>query len=227
MPEQSVSSSHGKVRLPGLDPEVTPMIGLGLSVTGILLGLRPRLAPWSLALTALTALLYRDPERTTPEAAGAFFAPTDGVVTGVGETYEHRFLHTDAVQLSIESSPLDVPVQRSPVAGTVAYLERVAGAYRPLWELHGAPPEQRECQYIGILAECGPVLLAVSVGPLARRIACRVSVGDQVGAGARLTTVRFGARVELLVPRDVIEWLPAPGDRLRAGVSTVGRMAPL
>jgi phosphatidylserine decarboxylase len=224
MPEQTVSSSHRQVRLPGLDPEVTPVIGLGLSVTGVLLGLRPRLAPWSLALTALAALLYRDPERATMEATGTFVAPADGVVTGVDETYEHRFLHTDAVRLTIEASPLDVPVQRSPVAGTITYLEHVAGAYRPLWDLYGPAPHHSERQYVGIAAECGLVLLAITAGPLARRIACRVSVGDQVEAGARLTTVRFGARIELMIPRDVIERLPAPGDQLRAGVSSVGRM---
>lgn len=227
MPEQSVSSSHGKVRLPGLDPEVTPVIGLGLSVTGILLGLRPRLAPWPLALTALAALLYRDPKRDTPESAGAIFAPADGIVTAVDEQYEHRFLHTDAIRLSIAASALDVPVQRSPAAGTVTYLEHVAGAYRPIWSARAAAPERSECQYIGLAAEWGPILLIIAAGPLGRRVSCRVAVGDRVEAGARLATVRFGARIDLLVPRDVVDRLPAPGDQLRAGVTPVGRVVPL
>src|SRR3712207_7145072 len=53
----------------------------------------------------------------TPDAAETVFAPADGVVIGVEELYEHRFLHTDAVRLAIAVSPLDVPVHRSPVAG--------------------------------------------------------------------------------------------------------------
>ena len=51
------------------------MVGVGLGLTGLLLGLRPRLAAWPLALTAVAALLYRDPDRVTPDTPGAIFAP--------------------------------------------------------------------------------------------------------------------------------------------------------
>lgn len=227
MPEQSVSTSDGKVRLPGLDPAATPVIGIGIGLTGILLGLSPRLAAWPLALTAVAALLYRDPERTTPESANALFAPADGALLAIAEEYEHRFLHTDAVRLSINVSPLNVPVQRSPAAGTVAYLEHVAGVYRPLWELPGAVQEQGERQFIGITAHWGPLLLAITAGPLGRRIGCRLSIGDQVSAGERLATVRFGAQVDLLLPRDVVDRLPTLGAELVAGVSPLGRVVPL
>ncbi len=54
------------------------MIGLGLGPTGLMLGLRPRLAPVSLALTAAAALLYRDPDRTTPTETASLFASPMG-----------------------------------------------------------------------------------------------------------------------------------------------------
>ncbi len=224
MPEQIVSTTR-KTRLPGIDPEAAPLIGLGLGVTGILLGLRPRLAAWPLALTAVAALLYRDPNRLTPDEAETVFAPADGMVIGVEELYEHRFLHTDAIRLAIAVSPLDVPVHRSPVAGHVAYLEHIPGEYRPIWDLRAA--EHNERQYIGIKAEWGPLLLALIAGPLARRITCRVNLGDRVDAGTRLSTVRFGARVDLLLPRDVIEGIPGSGARLRAGATRIGQLVPL
>lgn len=224
MPEQTVSSPR-KVWLPGLDPEATPVIGLGLGLAGILLGLRPRLAIWPLVITAGAALLYRDPERATPDNAVSIFAPADGVVNGVEELYEHRFLHTDAVRLSIAVSPVDVPVQRSPTSGIVAYLEHIPGEYRPVWDVRAA--EHNERQYIGVKTEWGPLLMALIAGPLARRIVCRVSIGDRLEAGARLGTVRFGARVDLLVPRDAVEGLPPVGERLRAGVTAIGQVVPL
>ena len=68
MPEQSISTLR-KARLPGLDADATPVIGVGLGLTGIMLGVRPRLAPVSLALTAAAVLLYRDPDRATPDEA--------------------------------------------------------------------------------------------------------------------------------------------------------------
>lgn len=201
------------------------MLGVGLGLTGLLLGLRPRLAAWPLALTAVAALLYRDPDRVTPETPDAIFAPADGVVIGVEDLYEHRFLHTDAVRLAIAASPFDVPVHRSPAAGRVGYLEHVAGEYGPIWDLSAA--ERNERQYIGVKTEWGPILLALIGGPLARRMTCHVGMGEQLEAGTRLGTARFGARADLLLPRDAVEQLPAPGARVYAGVTRIGRIVPL
>ena len=224
MPEQTIPSSR-KPKLPGLDSEVTPMLGVGLGLTGLLLGLRPRLAAWPLALTAVAALLYRDPDRVTPDTPDVIFAPADGVVIGIEDLYEHRFLHTDAVRLAIAASPFDVPVHRSPAAGSVAYLEHIPGEYGPIWDLGAA--ERNERQYIGIKADWGPLLLTLISGPLARRLTCRVSTGDRLEAGTRLCTARFGARVDLLLPRDVIDQLPPLGSRLYAGVTQAGRIVPM
>lgn len=226
MPDESTSPEH-RVRIPGLDPDATPMVSIGLGLTGLLLGLRPRLAAWPLALTAAAALLYRDPERSTPDAPGALFAPADGLVTDVEELYEHRFLHTDAVRLTIMVSPLHVPVQRCPATGTVSYLEYVLGEPRATWDMRSGDPEHGACQYIGISTDWGPVLLAISASALTRRIICRVGLGDYVEAGSRLSTVRFGARVDLLLPRDVVEGLPHTGEQVQAGITRIGSVVPL
>jgi phosphatidylserine decarboxylase len=224
MPEPSISTPR-KARFPGLDAEATPVIGLGLGLTGLILGLRPRLAPLSLALTAAAALLYRDPERATPAETASIFAPADGMVVGVEELYEHRFLHTDAVRLTIAVSLFDVPVHRSPASGLVAYLEHIPGAYRPAWDVRST--EQSERQYIGIKTAWGPLLMAIVAGPLGRRLDCQVGLGDRLRAGARLSKARFGSRVELLLPRDAAEGLPELGDRLRAGTTRIGHVVPL
>jgi phosphatidylserine decarboxylase len=220
---QTTSTPH-KSRLPGLDAEATPVIGLGLGLTGLMLGLRPRLAPVSLALTAAAVLLYRDPERVTPDETAALFAPADGVLIGVEELYEHRFLHTDAVRLAIVVSPIDVPVHRSPAAGVVAYLEHIPGAYRSAWDARA--DEHGERQYIGIKTGWGPLLLVISAGPLKRRITSQVRLGEHIQAGARLSKARFGSRVELLLPRDAVGELPEIGDRLHAGATRIGHVVP-
>src|SRR6266511_3700706 len=224
MPQQTVSTTR-KAKLLGFDPEAMPVLGVGLGLTGLMLGLRPRLAAWPLALTAVAALLYRDPDRVTPDESEVLYAPADGTVIGVEELYEHRFLHTDAVRIAIAASPFDVPVHRSPTAGTVAYLEHAFGEYRPIWDMRAADYNER--QYIGIQTEWGPLLLQIIGGPLARRVASRVSRGEWVDAGTRLGTVRLGARVDLLVPYDVVHELPAIGSHVKAGVTRIGRIVPL
>lgn len=223
MPEETVATPQ-KPRLPGLDAAATPLIGLGLGLTGIALGFKPRLAAVPLALTAVAAILFRDPKRRTPNDTHALFAPADGTLAAIEELYEHRFLHTDAIRLVINVAPLDVPVQRSPTKGVVRYLEHVPGEGRALWERN--EPE-RERLYIGINALWGPILLTLHAGPLTPAIECGLEEGASLVPGTRLATARFGARVDLILPADVVESLPAVGDILRAGTSRVGCVAPV
>jgi phosphatidylserine decarboxylase len=223
MPDQTIHSDERQTRIPGFDAEATPLFGLGLGLTGLALGVRPRLAAVPIALTALAALLYRDPTRATPDIPSIVFAPADGQVQGINELYEHRFLHTDAARIAIATSPLNVPVTRSPAAGSVRYLEHVSGEYRPAWDVEAT--ERNERNYIGIETRWGPLLVVQYAGPLARRIACRVQLGDDVGAGERIGAVRFGARTDLILPRDAVSLLASVGSSLMGGLSRVGKVS--
>ncbi|MFP4440433.1 MAG: phosphatidylserine decarboxylase [Chloroflexaceae bacterium] len=224
MSEQIIDNTQTQ-HIPGIDAEATPFLSVGLGLTGLALGLRPRLAPLPLALTALTALLYRDPERQTPTDPTTLFAGADGTILEVNEFYEHRFLHTDALCIATGLSPFDVPVQRSPVSGTVTYVERVSGDYRPVND--PLATEQNTRTYIGIETAWGPLLLVQIAGPVARRIVCRVQPGDQINAGERIGTVRFGARLDLIVQRDSLAPLVNVGQRLTAGVTRIAHIIPL
>jgi phosphatidylserine decarboxylase len=198
---------------------------VGLGITGLTLGLRPRFAAVPLALTALTALLYRDPERATPQEKSVLFAPADGMVLHVDEQYEHRFLHTDAIRIATTLSPFDVPVNRSPISGIVRYIEHVSGEYRSIYSSEAAEVNTRT--YIGIEASWGPVLVVQIAGPLARRMASRVELDDRLGAGERISTARFGSRTDVLVQRDSIKPLVRAGQRLTAGTSRIANVVPL
>lgn len=224
MTEQTVSKDRSSP-IPGLDPEATPLLGLGLGLTGLALGLRPRLAAVPLALTAITAAIYRDPARHTPVEPGSLFAPADGVVTRVDELYEHRFIHSDCLRVAVAIAPLDVPFCRCPAAGVVSFVEQVSGEYRPAGDAESG--ERNERVYVGVDTDWGPILLALIAGPLARRISRRVKVGDRLDAGTRIGSVRFGARADLYVQRDVAHLAMGPGMRLVAGVSRIGAVVPL
>jgi phosphatidylserine decarboxylase len=221
-PDQSAARER-EPRIPGFDAEATPLLGLGLGLTGLALGFRPRLAAVPLALTALAAALYRDPDRTTPQDPHGLFAAADGVVLRVDEVYEHRFLHTDCVRIATVVSPLDVPVCRSPAAGSVRYVAHVSGEYRPAAD--GEAAERNERVYIGIDTAWGPLMIIMIAGPLGRKIICRAQPGDVVAAGARLGTVRFGSRTDLIIQRDAARLLIGPGQHLSAGISRVGELA--
>ncbi|NTW00756.1 MAG: phosphatidylserine decarboxylase [Oscillochloris sp.] len=223
-PDQTAAKERVS-HIPGFDPEATPLLGIGLGLTGLALGFRPRFAPLPLALTALTAALYRDPERMTPVDPRALFAIADGTVLLIDEIYEHRFLHTDCVRIAIAASPLDVPVCRSPVSGTVRYVAHVPGEYRSVGDLEAA--ERNERAYVGIEAAWGPFMIIQIAGSLGRRIVSKVQVGDAVEAGARLGTVRFGSRTDLLIQRDSVRLLIGSGQHVVAGLTRIGEVASL
>src|SRR3990172_5125394 len=71
-----------------------------------------------LLLTFFMFYFFRDPERT-PEAAGGYLSPADGRVIVVKEAFEGTNLKTDALQISIFMSPLDVHINRAPCEGDV------------------------------------------------------------------------------------------------------------
>lgn len=224
MPERTTANDRPPA-IPGLDADATPLLGIGLGLTGLVLGLRPRLAPLPLALTALTALLYRDPERMTPTQVNAVFAPIDGTVFRIDETYDHRFLHTDCMHISMTLSPIDVPILRSPATGVVRHLEYMTGDYRPPWD-----PEAHERNartFIGIETDWGHVMLIQIAGPLARRMVCHVELGDHVEVGARIGSVRFGGRVDLLIQRDTIRSLLSIGQHVTGGMTPLAHITPL
>lgn len=221
MQERAVTST-GTRTIPGFDPDVVPLVGLGLGLTGLTLGLRPRLAPVPLALTALAALLYRDPERTTPDEAGVVFAPSDGAILQIHERYEHRFLHTDALCISLLLSPFNVPVSRSPSAGVVRYIEHIHGEHLPVW--HGESAERNTRTYIGVETAWGPLLMIQIAGPFSRHVRCSLQPGDVVEAGERVGTVRFGSRTDLLVQRDTLALSVRAGQRMTAGVSPMAHV---
>lgn len=224
MTEQTLSKDRHS-SIPGLDPEAMPLLGLGLGLTGLALGLRPRLAPVPLALTALAAALYRDPERVTPSDAGGLFAHADGSVVRVEDVYEHRFIHSDCLRLVVSITPFDVPVCRSPTAGTVRFVEQVSGEYRPAGDPEAG--DRNERVYIGLDTQWGPMLITLVAGPLGRRIVCCIRAGDRLDAGSRLGTVRFGARADLYVQRDAVHLMPVQGQHLVAGITRIGEVAPL
>ena len=56
---------------------------------------------------------------------------------------------------------------------------------------------------------------------------CAIIIGRSCcccGTECALATLRFGARVDLMLPAHVLEAIPTTGDTLRAGVSRVGRL---
>jgi phosphatidylserine decarboxylase len=198
------------------------LYGLGLGIVAALLWLTTH----SWALTALPLVLaifflwfFRDPQRTIPTGPGEIVSPGDGIVT------EADWIETAAgsrLRLSIFLNVFDVHVNRAPVAGTVKVVEHREGSF-----LNAMKPESgimNEQTIVVINAGNYEVSYKQIAGLLARRIVCTVKVGDRLERGQRVGMIKFGSRVDVLVPADAVPRVKT-GERVRGG-STVLAVLP-
>ena len=173
-----------------------------------------------IALIAVLALLllftlyfFRDPDRSSPKGDNLVLAPADGEVVAITPVREDDFLKTDAVQVSIFMSPLNVHVNRFPVTGTIGYFRHVPGEYIVAFDEKSSLRNERTL--IGIENGRFRVLFKQIAGFIARRIVAQVAVGDHAQAGERFGMIKFGSRVDVIVPREAAL-------RVQTGDRTVG-----
>ncbi len=205
------------MKLP-LAREGWPFVAVPAAVAAVLaLVGRRRLALPFAAAAAASAGFFRDPERLAPTTPGAVLAPADGRVMGVEDAVD-PFVGP-AVRVSIFLSPLDVHVNRAPIAGLV-----VDTAYTPGRFLAAYDPDAGELNErcaLRLQGDSARVTVVQIAGVVARRIVCRVGAGDKLAAGERFGMIRFGSRTDCYMPRST-EVRVSPGDRVRGGETVLG-----
>lgn len=154
----------------------------------------------ALLLIVFTLNFFRDPERIVPSKENIVVSPADGKVLFVKEVIDEKFLKGKAKQISVFMSPLNVHVNRIPISGKVDYLKHYEGEFIAAFEDKAS--ERNERTEIGITSPKGKVLFTQIAGFVARRIVCDLKPGDEVKIGERFGMIKFGSRVDILVPID-------------------------
>ena len=156
-------------------------------------------------LLGFVVWFFRDPERHPPlekEGELVIVAPADGKVLLIKEIEEDIYIKGPAIQLSIFLSIFSVHVNRVPVAGMVEYCRYVPGDYLVAW--HPKSSEKNERTEIGVRHPGGcKVLFKQIAGAVARRIVYYIEEGDTVVLGDRFGVVKFGSRMDVIIPRSV------------------------
>lgn len=192
--------------------------GLPLLVAaGGLMGLRMYLAGAAfLILTLLVLNFFRDPDRNIPSDPAALVSPADGRVVEIAEeTFDGRAVR----RISIFMSPLDVHVNRSPIAGTIGKVSYQKGRFRAAFG--SLASIENEQNVFTVEGRQGAVVVKQIAGLLARRIVFWRRPGDSLERGERVGLIKFGSRVDVLVEPQV-ESRVKVGDRVRAGSSILG-----
>lgn len=143
---------------------------------------------------------FRDPERTAPNADNVVVSPADGKVIIIRKIEDKKFVNGPAKQISIFMSPLNVHVNRIPIDGKVTFLKYHKGDYIVAFEDKAS--ERNERSEFGIESKYGKVFFTQVAGFIARRIVYEIKEEDLVKMGNRFGMIKFGSRVDVIVPND-------------------------
>jgi phosphatidylserine decarboxylase len=169
-------------------------------------------APFAL-LGGFMAYFFRDPERHVPQDADIVVSPADGRVMIAGPSDGRWAPPGNWKQITIFLSPMDVHMNRAPVAGQVTRIDYRAGKFLPAYDEGSNDNELNE---VWIDHNGRPVVFRQVVGMLARRIVCRVREGDTLARGQRVGLMKFGSRMDVFLPVEAT-LLVSVGDRVVGG----------
>jgi phosphatidylserine decarboxylase len=165
---------------------------------------------------------FRIPSRTFTYNEDAVVSPADGKVVVIEEVFDTEFFQEKRLQISVFMSPANVHVNRYPFSGKVVYSQYHKGKYLVAWDPKSSTENERHS--IVLSNPKADVLVKQIAGALAKRIVNYSVVGEDVKQNEELGFIKFGSRVDLLLP------LGTPvnvkiGDKVKNGVSVLAKLS--
>ena len=168
---------------------------------------------------------FRDPERHPDQDENlnesTILSAADGRVMEIAEDHEDDFIQGKVTRISIFLSLFDVHINRIPISGVVEYLNYQKGAFHAAFLEKASLKNEQSA--IGIKSTKGKILFRQIAGFVARRIIYNLSTGDYVTAGERFGIIRFGSRVDMMLPPNCLIHVKK-GDRVRGGETIIGEL---
>lgn len=176
----------------------------------------------SIIFYLLILQFFRNPFVPPVEPDNLVYAPADGKVVVIEETFEDEYLKEKRKQVSIFMSPVNVHVNRSPIAGVVEYFKYHPGKYLVAWHPKSSLENERTTMVIrhpdGV-----KVLVRQIAGALARRIKWYVQEGTPLVQGGEFGFIKFGSRVDVYLPLDA-EILVQLEQKTKGGRTAIARL---
>lgn len=169
-------------------------------------------------LWLLILYFFRDPNRQTEELPGQVLSAGDGTVVAIVPEEEKNYVGQAMIRITIFLSITNVHVQRVPISGQVQLV-----AHRPGQFIQAFRPEASQVnEHIAMVLDTpyGPLLVKQIAGILARRCVNQARPGDWLTAGQRFGLIKFGSRIDLLLPTNA-QILVAVGDTVQGGLTPI------
>jgi phosphatidylserine decarboxylase len=172
-----------------------------------------------LLLAAFMAFFFRDPHRDSPADDTIVVSPADGRVVMLTTVEPDK--KDSPVQISIFLSPMNVHINRSPIAGEITHFAYKPGAF------HVASRDiaslENEQNVVTVKGRHFTIVFRQIAGLLARRVVFWKQKGDHVAMGERIGLMKFSSRMDVLLPSEV-EVMVNRGDSVVGGITVIGRL---
>ncbi len=160
---------------------------------------------WIILIASIIIFLFivsffRSPKRDFTISHPQIICPADGKVVVIEEIFDTEYFNDKRLQVSIFMSPANVHINRIPMSGEVQYSKYHKGKYLVAWNPKSSTQNERHS--VVIKNEGAAILVKQIAGALAKRIVNYLKVGQQVTQGAEMGFIKFGSRVDVLLPTD-------------------------
>lgn len=166
--------------------------GTGVLVTGTLL---------LVAFWFFIVAFFREPRRVKIHDPELVFSPCDGRVVVTEIVHEDEYLNENMLQISIFMSITNVHMNWIPVSGEVEYCKYHPGRFLIAWHPKSSTENERTTTVVR-MEDGKRILFRQVAGLIARRIVSYMKVGDRVTQNDVFGFIKFGSRIDLLVPKD-------------------------
>src|SRR5437764_3881844 len=158
---------------------------------------------WIIFIFTILLLLFiisffRSPRVKLTISGQDVVSPADGKVVVIEEIFDTEYFNDKRLQVSIFMSPANVHLNRVPMSGEVVYSKYHKGKYLVAWNPKSSTQNERHS--VVIENEAATILVKQIAGALAKRIVNYLKVGQEVSQGAEMGFIKFGSRVDVLLP---------------------------
>jgi phosphatidylserine decarboxylase len=152
----------------------------------------------SLLMLIFIISFFRSPRRNCTVARHQVICPADGKVVVIEEITDVEYFHDKRIQVSIFMSPANIHINRIPMTGEVEYSQYHKGKYLVAW--HPKSSVENERHSVVIKSNNAEIMVKQIAGAVAKRIVNYLKVGQVVEQGAEMGFIKFGSRVDVLLP---------------------------
>jgi phosphatidylserine decarboxylase len=176
----------------------------------------------ALVMAYLIIQFFRVPSRVFSFTDNDILCPADGKVVVIEEVTESEYFKDRRIQVSIFMSPMNVHVNYNPISGLMKYVKYHPGLFLVAWHPKSSTDNERTTMVIEH-SSGKEVLFRQIAGAVARRICYYVQPGQTVKTGDEFGFIKFGSRVDVLLPLDCKINVKI-GDTVKAKLTKLGEL---